>query len=154
MVSGITDRGRMSIIAEEGETVAPVDTSRPWGERLRRLGPALIAGGFAIIPWLFVLAFRLPASTQAAHWSTAWVGLDTFEAIGLVTTGVLVRLGDERRCLAAVASATLLLADAWFDVTTAAPGPDHATAVLMAVFLELPIAALCAVLAIRTFPGR
>lgn len=104
-----------------------------------------------MMPWLSVLAVHFPSNTRAAHWSAAWVGLDTLEALDLLATGVLVHLGDERRCLAAAVTTTLLLADAWFDVSTAAPGPDHATAILMAVFLELAIAAICAVLSVRTF---
>jgi hypothetical protein len=151
MVTISVRHGRPSIVHTEAETAAPTATPRSsngW------LGWSLIVGGLAMIPWLFVLAVQLPSSARAAHWSTAWVGLDTLEALGLVTTGVLVRLGDERRCLAAAATAALLPADAWFDVTTAAAGSDQTTAILMAVFLELPIAALCAVLSIRTFPRR
>lgn len=133
--------------AEHERTAALRTAARsPWPAR------ALIAAGLAMIPWLFVLAVRLPSSTRAQHWSTAWVGLDTIEALGLVTTGVLVRLRDERRCLAAAATATSLLIDAWFDVTTSAPGTDHRMALLLAVFLEMPIAFLCAALAVRTFP--
>ena len=51
--------------------------------------------------------------------------------------------------LTAVGSAVLLLVDAWFDVTSAAPGPDLATALVMAVFGEIPIALVCAALAAR-----
>jgi len=43
---------------------------------------------------------------------------------------------------AAVATATLLIVDAWFDVTTAQPGWPLAQAILLAVFVELPTAAL------------
>jgi hypothetical protein len=141
------DAGRRAPIGLiEHETAA---TPRaPW------LARALIAAGLAMIPWLFALAVQLPSTTRAQHWSTAWVGLDTMEALGLVTTGVLVRLRDERRCLAAAATATLLLVDAWFDVTTSAPGADHLMALLLAAFLEVPIASVCAVLAVRTFPRR
>jgi hypothetical protein len=39
-----------------------------------------------------------------------------------------------------VAGGTLLLADAWFDVCTSAPGLDHALAAAEAVFAELPLA--------------
>jgi hypothetical protein len=82
------------------------------------------------------------------------VGLDMMEALGLVTTGVLLRLRDERRCLTAAATAALLVVDAWFDVTTSTPGADHLTALLLAVFLEIPIASLCAALALRTVSRR
>lgn len=52
-------------------------------------------------------------------------------------------------CLPAAMTATLLVIDAWFDVTTSAPGSALATAVAMAAFAELPAASLCAVLAMR-----
>jgi hypothetical protein len=144
-------RARAPIGLAEHESAA---TSRTAGTRSAWLARALIAAGLTMIPWLFALAVRLPPSTRAQHWATAWVGLDTMEALGLVTTGVLVRLRDERRCLAAAATATLLLVDAWFDVTTSATGADHLMALLLAVFLEVPIASACAVLALRTFPRR
>jgi hypothetical protein len=51
--------------------------------------------------------------------------------------------------LTATAGATLLAVDAWFDVTTAAPGSAHVQAILSAVFLELPAAVLCGLLARR-----
>lgn len=119
------------------------------GPGARWLGRVLIAAGLVMVPWLFVLAAGLPSSTTAAHWSTAWVGLDAMEALGLVTTGVLLLRRDVRFRFAATAEAVLLLVDAWFDVTTAAPGLDRATAVAMAVCLEIPIALLCARLALR-----
>ncbi|MCZ4121352.1 hypothetical protein [Streptomyces sp. H39-S7] len=123
---------------------------KPEPRRPRPLGYVLIALGVALIPWLFVLATSLPDTAQASHWSTAWVGLDALEAVGLIGTGVLLRRRDHRLGLAAAATAMLLVVDAWFDVTTAAPGADFASALLMALCLELPLAALCAVLAVRT----
>ena len=56
--------------------------------------------------------------------------------------------GEVERVLQMV-QGVLLLVDAWFDVTSAAPGPDLATAIVMAVFAEIPIALVCAVLATR-----
>ncbi|MFF2514628.1 hypothetical protein [Streptomyces sp. NPDC058086] len=61
---------------------------------------------------------------------------------------------DPRRCLTAAARAALLVVDAWFDVTTSQPRPELATAVAMAVCAELPLAALCAVLAVCALPSR
>ncbi|MDJ0344612.1 hypothetical protein QMK19_27130 [Streptomyces sp. H10-C2] len=121
----------------------------PVPRRPRPLGYLLVALGLAMIPWLFVLATSLPATAQASHWSTAWVGLDALEAIGLIGTGLLLRRRDARRGPAAAATAMLLVVDAWFDVTTAAPGADIASAIGMAVCAELPLAALCVVLAVR-----
>lgn len=137
-------------------TVAPADEeggASPSSRWPGRLGAGLIGAGLALIPWLFVLAGGLPSSTTAAHWPIAWVGLDSLEALGLITTGVLVRRRSPRRCPAAAVTATLLFMDAWFDVSTASAGADQAVAVAMALFLEIPIAVLCAVLALRPLPG-
>ena len=119
---------------------------------LRRAATVLTVLGLAMIPWLVFLHTGLPATAQASHWAWTWTGLDSFEALGLLSVGLLLRRGDSRACLAAAATSTLLLVDAWFDTMTAAPGPDFELAVLMAVFAELPLAVACAVLATRTFP--
>jgi hypothetical protein len=120
----------------------------------RWLPAALIGCGAAMLPWLAVLAVWLPSTTQVGHWSTAWVGLDAAEGAGLFLTGWLLRRGDQRACLAAAATAMALTIDAWFDVTTAAPGAGLALAVAMAAGAELPMAALCATLALRGVSGR
>jgi hypothetical protein len=60
------------------------------------LGRALTGAGLAMVPWLFVLAARLPASARAAHWAAAWVGLDSLEALSLLGTGVLLTRRDDR----------------------------------------------------------
>jgi len=108
--------------------------------------------GAAMIPWLIFLHSRLPTTAQVSHWDWTWTGMDSFEALGLLSTGLLLRRGDRRACLTSAATSALLLVDAWFDTMTAAPGPDFTLAVLMAVFAEVPLAVACAVLAIRTFP--
>ncbi|MEU2358638.1 hypothetical protein ABZ599_37710 [Streptomyces misionensis] len=120
---------------------------------MRRAGWLLVACGLALLPWLYVLATGLPATATAAHWPLAWVGLDALEALGMIATGLLAARGDRRHALAAAATATLLVVDAWFGTTTAAQGGNFATAVAMALGAELPLAALCGRLALRTL-GR
>jgi hypothetical protein len=133
----------------DGQT-RPCGQTRPRGLSARRLfsqrflGLGLLASGIGLVPWLAVLAITLPSATRVA-----WVGLDSLEALGLIVTGILVRGGDRRRALTAAATATLLLIDAWFDVTTSA-GPGLTEAVAMAVFAEIPMAAICATLAWRS----
>ena len=112
----------------------------------------MIAAGMVLLPWLAVLAATLPPTATAAHWSVAWVGLDSLEAIGLVGTGLLVLRGDHRYRAAAAATATLLIVDAWFDTVTAAAGSDFAGALVMAACGEVPLAALCAATALRVVP--
>ena len=115
----------------------------------RRLGLGLLGCGFAMVPWLFVLAATLPGSTGVPHWSLAWVGLDAMEATGLVLTGWLLRRDDPRRALTAMATSALLVTDAWFDISTAGPGGALYEAIAMAVCAEIPMAVLCAALAHR-----
>lgn len=117
---------------------------------LRLVGLGLLAGGIGMVPWLVVLAVTLPGSAHVPHWSVAWVGLDAVEAIGLAVTGWLTVRGDPRRCLTAIATAALLLADAWFDVTTSGSGGALIEAVVMAVGAEIPAAVVLAVLAYRS----
>ncbi|MGW1889006.1 hypothetical protein ACWCP6_01935 [Streptomyces sp. NPDC002004] len=117
--------------------------------RLTRPATALTVCGATLLPWMAVLAGTLPTSAQAAHWRTAWVGFDALLALGLLGTGALVQRHDPRAPAAAGATAALLVADAWFDMTTAAAGPEFAVAVAMAVCAELPLAVVCGLLAVR-----
>lgn len=98
---------------------------------------------------MVVLAKTMPQTTEVSNWSTAWIGLDALLAVGLTGTGVLLRRNDPRVAQVAAATAALLVMDAWFDVTTAAPGSELATALTLALAAELPMAALCAAVALR-----
>ncbi|MEV8033276.1 hypothetical protein [Streptomyces sp. NPDC086182] len=119
-----------------------------------RAGWLLVVCGLVLLPWLYVLATGLPDTASAAHRPVTWVGLDALEAAGLIATGVLAARGDRRHPLAATTTATLLVIDAWFDTTTAAAGSDLAAAATMALCAELPLAALCAWLAVRAMGQR
>ncbi|MFC0042161.1 hypothetical protein [Actinomadura rayongensis] len=130
-------------------------TSLPRVRTARRTGHLprlLLAAGAALVPWACALAARLPATAEAAHWATAWTGLDLMIAAGFVATGTLLRRGDPRHALTAAGTAALLAADAWFDVLTAAPGADRTVAITLAAVAEIPLAALCCALALRAFP--
>jgi hypothetical protein len=117
----------------------PVASSRAVLLRRARL-VALAVGGF-LLPWCVLLGATLPATTRVQHWALAWVGLDAAEGVAALATAVLLARADVRAALTAVAGGALLLADAWFDVCTSAPGLDHALAVAEAIFVELPLAA-------------
>ncbi|MFE9400666.1 hypothetical protein ACFYNY_02690 [Streptomyces sp. NPDC006530] len=120
-----------------------------WARRRPRLATVLTGAGVALVPWMVVLAKTLPATTEVSNWSTAWVGLDALLAVGLTGTGVLLGRNDPRAAQVAAATAAILVVDAWFDVTTAAPGGELATAVALALAVELPMAVTCAVVALR-----
>jgi hypothetical protein len=109
------------------------------------------AAGLCLLPWIAVLGMTLPDVVQAQHWRLAWTGFDAAEAFGLLATAWLLGRGDPRTPFAAIATATLLLADAWFDVVTAG---DVVFSLLMAG-LEVPLALAClSVAAPRPVPAH
>ncbi|MBO0917759.1 hypothetical protein [Streptomyces laculatispora] len=121
---------------------AHLSRARCWQSRI------LTGTGLALLPWLGYLAGTLPPAEAAA-----WVTLDALEAAALLTAGSRLLCADTRHRAPAAAAAVLLLADACIDLATAAPGPELATAVVMAAAAELPLAALCAALATRPARG-
>ena len=121
------------------------------------LGRGILLAGLGMIPWAFFLAGMFPSTIGAEHWPAAWAGLDGMEAAGLITTGVALMRRYRWLCLPAAVTSTLLVIDAWFDITTSASGSAVTAAIAMATFPELPVAGLCAVLAVcnapRSSPG-
>jgi hypothetical protein len=113
----------------------------------RRVGLGLLIAGALMVPWLYVLCNSLPDTTRVSGWSTAWVGLDVMEAFALLGTGLLLVRRDARVSPVAAVTSALLLVDVWFDVTTSSSGHALVIAAVMAVFVELPLCALCALIA-------
>ncbi|WP_411135354.1 hypothetical protein [Streptomyces sp. C10] len=125
-------------------TGGPVRT----GAGHRWTGRILTGAGLVLLPWLGYLAGTLPPAE-----AVAWVALDALEAVALLVTGTRLLRGDSRHRAPAAVAAALLLADACLDLATAAPGTELATAIAMAVGAELPLAGLCACLALRAARG-
>ncbi len=114
---------------------------------LRWTGRLLLGFALVLLPWMAVLGLTLPSTVSARHWSSAWIGLDVLETAGLALTGWLLLRRDVRVVPAASATAALLVADAWFDLTTAQPRWDYLQAIALALVVELPLAAACAAVA-------
>ena len=102
-----------------------------------------------LVPWTVVLAATLPERAVAVNYDTAWVGFD----VGLLAAVAGTALAAMRRSrflgLVASATAALLVVDAWFDVVTSTAGAERLTAGVMAVLVELPLAAVCCWLALH-----
>ena len=144
------DQDAEQMVLVTGECSGAAKRWSPAGPRWRwLLVPMFIGGGLAMIPWLAALDWFLPRTATVPHWNVAWVGLDGLEAIGLLTTGRLIRRGDRRYTVTATLTGTALLIDAWFDVLTAASRHDLLVAAVLACVAELPVAGLCFFLALR-----
>jgi hypothetical protein len=110
----------------------------------RRLLPVLfLAAAVVLVPWLGWLAISLPCRYLSRHWGIAWAGFDAMLAASLASTGFAALRHALWLDHAAVASATLLAADAWFDVLTSRGATALALATTEALAIELPLALLC-----------
>jgi hypothetical protein len=110
----------------------------------RRSLPALfLAAALVLVPWLGWLAISLPCRYLSRHWGIAWAGFDAGLALGLASTGFAALRHAPWLDRTAVATATLLAADAWFDVVTSRGAAAIALAATEALAIELPLALLC-----------
>jgi hypothetical protein len=128
----------MSSIAQNGAVRVPAP---------RWVVPLFGLAAVLLVPWIVLLVYLLPSAQQASHWDIAWAGFDV--GLALVLSGVALAAWRHSPWLegAATAAATLLLVDAWFDVLTSSTRLDLIVAVVEAVFVELPLAVLCLLLA-------
>jgi len=73
-------------------------------------------------------------------WTLTWTGFDVILTLTIFSTALLAFLRRRLVILAAVVSGTLMIGDAWFDITTSSGG-DRIVALVFAFLLELPFAA-------------
>ena len=134
-------RPERDLVAEQPVEVSP----------LRRLwGPLFLAMAVLLAVWTTWLTVRLPSNHLVRSWDVAWSGFDVLLTTMLVATGIaLVRRSPWVRACA-LATAALLVVDAWFDITTAQAGSQFTQAILQAALVEGPVAALCLYLAWRS----
>lgn len=112
-----------------------------------RPAPAWVAPLFGLfgagtIPWTVYLSVTLPDHARTHNYRLAWVGFDVLLIVVLLTTAFLAWRANPLVGLLAACAATMLVVDAWFDVTTSGPR-EVPLALLLAVVAELPLAALC-----------
>ena len=107
----------------------------------RWVAPTFAALAILLVPSSIYLATTLP-HVAAIHDRTAWVGFDVGLVIMLGLTAFLAWRGIARVALAATATATMLVVDAWFDVFTSRHGSELVQALLLSI-IELSLAAVC-----------
>jgi len=109
--------------------------------------PLFALAGIVLLPWTVFLVQSLPSTHAAAHWDIAWAGFDV--GLALLLLGVAVSAWRRSPWLegTATAAAALLVVDAWFDVLTSSTRLELGVAIAEAMLVELPLAALCYLLA-------
>ena len=103
-----------------------------------------IVAAVVLIPWIVVL-FTVPpqAGIVAKHSRLVWGGFDCFLVLGFAVTAYRIATRSPRGAITAAATGTMLFVDAWFDVLTSRRPIDTLTAVLMALFAEIPCGLIC-----------
>ena len=110
----------------------------------RRSVPVFLgAAAIVLVPWIAWLASSLPCRYVSQHWGIAWAGFDTALAVALALTCTAALRRAPWLDRTAVVTATLLAADAWFDIVTSRGAAAVALATIEAIALELPVALLC-----------
>jgi len=117
--------------------------------QVRRLAWLYLVAAVALLPWIVFLAISLPKRSLDVHYRASWVGFDLLLVFALARTAYMAFKVDARVQLAATAAATLLIVDAWFDVTTSHGRAAVVEALALALFAELPIAVFCVFVARR-----
>ena len=116
--------------------------SAPMQPAPRWVAPVFAVLGTATLPWTAYLAMTLPPQINSHHYRLAWVGFDAMLVVALLLTAYFAWKGRPLVGLLAAITATMLVLDAWFDVTMSNRA-DRPSAILSAVLVELPLAALC-----------
>lgn len=137
-------------LAALDDPLPPAEPDLPAGPLRRTLALVVIIGGcLSLAAWIGVLAVTLPRYYHTGGWRGAWVGFDIVE---LVTFAATAWAAWKRRqvviaCL--IVLATLLCCDAWFDVTLDLRTNGFWLSLLLALCVELPLAALALLVARR-----
>ncbi|MEV5953911.1 hypothetical protein AB0M11_09100 [Streptomyces sp. NPDC051987] len=110
--------------------------------RHRRAVAQLALCVVVLVPWTVYLAVSLPDRFEARYWPMVWVGFDVMLMVSLVGAGVAVWLRRQALIPMSFVAATLLVCDAWFDISLSWGRGDVWVSTASAVLVELPLAFL------------
>ncbi len=133
------ERARLARILVRMDSHSPPPRP-PVGWRRRLLIAAALACALTLAAWIGVLAVTLPLHYRAGGWSAAWVGFDVVLFLGFAATAWAAWRRRQVLILCLVVLATLLVCDAWFDITLDFATRGFAFSVLLALLVELPLA--------------
>ena len=129
----------------EPENAVLTDDSRV----VRWTGPLFALFSVILLPWIVYLAVTLPSRQISSHYDVAWAGFDIILLVALASTAYFALRRSRYLSTAATATAVLLIVDAWFDVMTT-PSDQVLESIILAIFIELPLAAVCLWLSYHT----
>ncbi|MGP8000399.1 MAG: hypothetical protein ACLPKI_24225 [Streptosporangiaceae bacterium] len=137
-------------LAALDDPVPPGEADLPAGPVRRAIALVVIIGGcLGLAAWIGVLAVTLPRYYHTGGWRGAWVGFDIFELVTFAVTAWAAWKHRQLVIACLIVLATLLCCDAWFDVTLDLRTSGFWVSLLLALCVELPLAALALFIARR-----
>ena len=126
-----------------GQTASPEGRKLPpqVRRRARRLAWIYLFAAAGLVLWTVYLALSLPKENLEHHYRLTWVGFDLALVVSLYLTAHMAFRLDARVQAPATVVATLLIVDAWFDITTSTSESATIEALILALVVELPAAA-------------
>ncbi len=143
--------------AELSRALAALEDPVPSAEADLPAGPvrraialvAIIGACLGLAAWIGVLAVTLPRYYHTGGWRGAWVGFDIVELVAFAVTAWAAWKHRQLVIGCLIVLATLLCCDAWFDVTLDLRTNGFWVSLLLALCVELPLAALALIVARR-----
>lgn len=111
------------------------------------ISAVLALAAIALVPWFLTVLSFLQRTGELHNLGYFWVGMDLFELVGMIATGLLLRQRSPLAAVTAAVTGTLLFSDAWFNVVTTVRFA-HLSALCMAL-IEVPLAMYSFVVANR-----
>jgi hypothetical protein len=112
-------------------------------QRRKRLGLLVtMTCCIALAGWIAILLLTLPERYTSSDWQAVWVGLDIAELLGFAATAWAAWNQRQVVIFCMIITGTLLLCDAWFDLTLSYGSRDFTASILSAVLAEFPLAFL------------
>ena len=113
----------------------------PRVRRRRRFGLLFtVACCVGLAAWIAILIMTLPGHFTASHWRAVWVGLDIAELAGFAAIAWAAWHQRQVVIFFMIMTGTLLLCDAWFDLTLDYGSSDFMMSVITALVVEFPLA--------------
>jgi hypothetical protein len=148
-VSALSEEDRASLahwLTDAMSRAAPGQVAR-----MRRRVMLLVMTGAAVglVPWIGVLSSTLPSRHDSDQWRLAWTGFDSALVLAFAATAWAGWRNRQVVITALVVLGTLLLCDAWFDVTLSWGTSEQTASILTALIAEVPFALVTLLIAHR-----
>lgn len=127
-------------VARRPDSDTACATPSAYDRRRRHTVELLAVSALGLVVWTIMLGLTLPTDYRVHAWRTTWVGFDVLLLAALAATAVLAWRRHRAALVTSVATAVLLICDAWFDVSLDFGTPAVWGSAALAAFVELPIA--------------